>query len=264
MAPLFTIGGGLGTVFGAAALWLFPAAGVDLRIAALVGMAALFAGATRALLTSVVMAFETTLQPLGLLPLLGGCTAAYLVSSLFMKNTLMTEKIVRRGVHVPSDYSADYLEQVFVRDVLKNPPISLRGDQTLEEIRSWISSKAEGSTHQGFPVIDAKNNLIGVVTRRDFLNSDCPLVTPVKELIKRPPTAVYDDSTLREAADHMVNHDVGRLPVLSRKDRRLLGIITRSDVLAGHKFRLAEFKTSEHTLSMKDILSRQKEEPEMH
>src|SRR5205085_8016102 len=121
MAPLFTTGGGLGTVLGAAALWLLPGSGVDLRIAALVGMAALFAGATRALLTSVVMAFETTLQPLGLLPLLGGCTAAYLVSSLFMKNTLMTEKIVRRGVNVPSEYSADYLEQVLVRDVISKP-----------------------------------------------------------------------------------------------------------------------------------------------
>ena len=43
---------------------------------ALVGMAAIFAGASRALLASVVFAFETTLQPLGLLPLLGGCTAA--------------------------------------------------------------------------------------------------------------------------------------------------------------------------------------------
>ena len=41
-------------------------------------MAAMFAGASRALLASVVFAFETTRQPLGLLPLLGGCTAAFL------------------------------------------------------------------------------------------------------------------------------------------------------------------------------------------
>ena len=57
-----------------------PGAGVDVRVAALVGMAAMFAGASRALLASVVFAFETTRQPMGLLPLLGGCTAAYLVS----------------------------------------------------------------------------------------------------------------------------------------------------------------------------------------
>src|SRR5437667_12280957 len=65
LAPLFTIGGALGAVFGVALRALFPSAGIDLRIAALVGMAAIFAGASRALLTSVVFAFGTTLQPLG-------------------------------------------------------------------------------------------------------------------------------------------------------------------------------------------------------
>ena len=72
---------------------LFPAAGVDIRVAALVGMAAIFAGASRAMLASVVFAFETTLQPLGLLPLLGGCTAAFFASALLMRNTIMTEKL---------------------------------------------------------------------------------------------------------------------------------------------------------------------------
>src|SRR5581483_1923237 len=78
LAPLFTIGGGLGAVIGIGIQHIFPHSGIDIRIAALVGMAAIFAGASRALLASVVFAFETTLQPLGLLPLLGGCTASFL------------------------------------------------------------------------------------------------------------------------------------------------------------------------------------------
>lgn len=80
---------------------------VDIRIAALVGMAATFAGASRAFLTSLVFAYEATHQQSALLPLLSGCAAAYLVSSLLMRNTIMTEKIVRRGVSVPSEYLAD-------------------------------------------------------------------------------------------------------------------------------------------------------------
>ena len=46
LAPLLTIGAGLGQTLGAAAIWLLPHAGIDLRVAALVGMAALFAGAS--------------------------------------------------------------------------------------------------------------------------------------------------------------------------------------------------------------------------
>ena len=110
LAPLFTIGGGLGALLGVARrVARCRTLGVDPRIAALVGMAAMFAGASRALLASVVFAFETTRQPLGLLPLLGGCTAAYLVSCLLMRNSIMTEKIARRGVRVAGEYAADFL-----------------------------------------------------------------------------------------------------------------------------------------------------------
>ncbi|HTQ47621.1 MAG TPA: chloride channel protein, partial [Polyangiaceae bacterium] len=116
LAPLFTIGGGLGSAIGAAAAWALPRSGVDIRVAALVGMAALFAGASRALLASVVFAFETTRQPVSLLPLLGGCTAAYLVSAMTMRHSIMTEKIARRGARVVSEYTADFLDQVVVAE----------------------------------------------------------------------------------------------------------------------------------------------------
>lgn len=103
LAPLFTIGGALGGVCGwALAAW--PPLHVDPHMAALIGMAALFAGASRALMTSAVFVFETTMQPHALLPLLAACTTAYLVSGLMMRHTIMTEKIARRGVHVPTDF----------------------------------------------------------------------------------------------------------------------------------------------------------------
>src|SRR5262249_46016087 len=122
LAPLFTIGGGTGVFVGELLEVAFPHAGIDPRICGLVGMAAMFAGASRALLASVVFAFETTLQPLGLLPLLAGCPAGYLVSALLMRNTIMTEKLARRGVRVPSEYAADFLDRVHVRDVRLQTP----------------------------------------------------------------------------------------------------------------------------------------------
>jgi len=118
LAPLFTIGGGLGAVLGTSVATMFPSLGVDPRIAALVGMAAIFSGASRALLTSIVFAFETTRQPIGLLPLLGGCTAAFMISSLMMRYTIMTEKLARRGTHVPTQYVAVSQEELARRDAV--------------------------------------------------------------------------------------------------------------------------------------------------
>lgn len=106
LAPIFTIGGGLGVLTGEAIQSLIPHAGVDLRMAGLIGMAASFAGASRALFTSVVFAMEITGQFDCLLPLLAGCSSAFVVSALTMRNTIMTEKLVRRGHHVPTEYVA--------------------------------------------------------------------------------------------------------------------------------------------------------------
>ncbi len=241
LAPLFTLGGGLGALLGTAAQAAMPHAGVDVRVAALVGMAAMFAGASRALLASVVFAFETTLQPMGLLPLLGGCTASFGVSCLLMRNTIMTEKIARRGVRVPAEYGADFLDQVLVFEVAARSPVTLKGDRTLGEVRAWVATGAKGTRHQGFPVVDAADVVTGVVTRRDLLDPARADTLKVMELVTRPPIVVYADATLRAAADHMVNHDIGRLPVIERgKPGHVVGMLTRSDLLSAHRRRLTE------------------------
>jgi CIC family chloride channel protein len=233
LAPLFTIGGGAGVAIGELMDRLMPQFRIDPRVCALVGMAAMFAGASRALLASVVFAFETTLQPMGLLPLLGGCTAGYLVSAMLMRNTIMTEKLARRGVRVPSEYAADFLDQILVSAAMSKSVITLRDDQTVSEVEDITA------THQGFPIVNAEGRLIGVLTRRDYMRGKGE--TRLRDLIQRPPSVMFPDMSLRDAADHMVRENVGRLPVVSREDpSRIIGIITRSDLLRAHESRLEE------------------------
>jgi H+/Cl- antiporter ClcA len=254
LAPLFTIGGGLGGVLGVAALHLFPGLGIDPRVAALVGMAAMFAGASRALLASVVFAFETTRQPLSLLPLLGGCTSAYLISALLMRYTIMTEKIARRGAVVPAEYTADYLDQVLVRDAASRQVVALAADDTLASVRAWLSSRAPGTGHQGFPVNDSNGDLVGVLTRRDIFHTEEPETSQLWRIIKRPPAIVFEDNSLREAADHMVNEEVGRLPVVARDNpRKVTGWLTRSDLLTAHRQRLEDRSRAERALQIRTV-----------
>jgi H+/Cl- antiporter ClcA len=241
LAPLLTIGGGLGMLIGQGAHWLAPRAGVDIRIAALVGMAAMFAGASRAVMASVVFGFEATRQPLVLLPLLGGCAAAYLVSCYLMPETIMTEKIARRGVRTPGEYSADVLEQVLVRDVAAHQLVTIQEDATLRSVRDWLLARTADSRHHGYPVVDSNARLRGVVTRKDLDDPSHADNSTIGALLRRPPVVVYDDCSVREAADHMLNHDVGRLPVMRRDSPgTLVGIITRGDVLGAYRKRLDE------------------------
>lgn len=104
LAPLLTFGAITGMLLGLICQKLFPQWGVDIHVMALIGMAGLFAGASRSLLASVVFALEATRQPIGIVPLLGACSLSYLISTLLMENSIMTEKIARRGVKVPHEY----------------------------------------------------------------------------------------------------------------------------------------------------------------
>jgi H+/Cl- antiporter ClcA len=120
LAPLFTIGGAFGALICTGLLYLFPNLGISVATAALVGMAAMFAGASRALLTSIVFSLETTGQPHGMLPLIAACVAAYFVSFFLMEGSIMTEKIRRRGVATPDSYHPDVLMQARVKELLKS------------------------------------------------------------------------------------------------------------------------------------------------
>ncbi|CAN5530579.1 chloride channel protein [soil metagenome] len=241
LAPLLTIGGAIGAILGSLASDIAPLHAIDPRIAALVGMAAMFAGASRALLTSVVFAFEATLQPEGILPLLAGCTMAYLVSAMLMRNTIMTEKIVRRGIKVPNEYTADYLAQILVGSIGLKPIVTLRPDQTLKDIRSWLRTRLPEAEHQGYPVVDSSNQLVGVVTRRNLFDIAADESRTVGSLILRSPVVIFPDQSLRDAADHMVRENVGRLPIVERSAPSVVvGIITRSDLLQAHAGRLDE------------------------
>ncbi len=237
LAPLFIIGGGIGALLGGVAAGVLPAAGVSAGLAGLVGMAAIFAGASHAFLASVVFAFEATQQPMGLLPLLAGSAAAYLVSQMLMRTSIMTEKLSRRGTEVQTDYGADVLTQVAVRDAASSSVVTLGADDALADVQAWIARG--GTTHHGFPVVDAAGHLIGVVTHRDLLNPAADPASRVRDLVVRPPAVIYDTSSLRDAADHMVRERVGRLAVVRRDaPGRVVGVITRSDLLRAHGSRL--------------------------
>ena len=251
LAPLLTIGGALGALLGTGLQRAFPSFPIDPRVAALVGMAAMFAGASRALLTSVVFAFEATRQPLGLVPILGGSAAAYLVSCLTMRHTIMTEKIERRGVRVPAEYAADHLDGVLVRDAATAAVVALAADLTLAEARSRILSDPKVE-HAAFPVVDGHGRLVGVAGRRDLFNPDADPAVRVAQVLVRPPVSIFEDQSLREACDAMTAEHVGRLPVISRAHPgRVVGMLSRRDVFAAERTRLDEARVARRHIDLR-------------
>jgi CIC family chloride channel protein len=173
LAPLFTIGGAFGALMGVTVLHFFPSSGINTATAALIGMAAMFAGASRALLTSIVFALETTRQPNSLLPLLGACVAAYFISFFLMKGSIMTEKIKRRGVKTPDSYEPDVLQSVAVQQLMspvKTDPSNLHYLSVTDDVGFAAEMMGKYNT-EILAVIDEKKpgKIAGVITARSVL-----------------------------------------------------------------------------------------------
>ncbi len=161
----------------------------------------------------------------------------------------MTEKIARRGVRIAGGYTADFLDLVLVKDRARSPVVTLDAKRLVSDVMRWIASGAKEADHQGFPVVDDRGFLTGVVTRRELSAAvDGALV---QSLVRRKPVVVFEDSSLREAVEQMVRAGVGRLPVVKREDpRRIVAILTRSDILEAHRRRMEDTDVYERSLEL--------------
>jgi len=114
LAPLLMIGAAIGET--AAQLAQMPSETQALW--ALMGMGAMLSGALGVPLTAILFSIELTHALPALLPLTLACTASYMVTSLVMPRSILTEKLSRRGYHLSREYGVDPLEMVSVAEVM--------------------------------------------------------------------------------------------------------------------------------------------------
>ncbi|HTB06471.1 MAG TPA: chloride channel protein [Bacteroidia bacterium] len=254
LAPLFTIGGALGALIAIGINMLFPSLGLSASIAGLIGMAAMFSGASRAFLTAVIFSLETTQQPHLILPLLGGCAAAYFMSFALMKSTIMTEKIGRRGVNTPDSYMPDVLHSFSVKDVLKEEINILDADNTIAQARRYIDEAGEKNLYLAFAVVDEKegDSLLGVISMQQIFSSNYIGDEVLRTLVKHNPVIVHEDDMLQKAMDEMLEHKVDMVPVVSKEeDQHLKGILTYRDVMQAYELRRKESVDEKRSISVR-------------
>ncbi|MEP6671845.1 MAG: chloride channel protein [Chthoniobacter sp.] len=236
LAPLLTIGSGLGALLAVGVNHLVPGLDLPIGLAALVGMTAMFAGASRALLASIVFAFETTMQPHALPALLAGATAAFLVAHLISKHSIMTEKIARRGVSVPHSYAPDPLAHIRVAEVMASDFQTIPAAMTVEALANGIASNDPlVSRRHASLILDEEQRLVGIITRSDVLRAadSGQHLLPVRDTGTGTLVVAHPDETLREALVKMLRHKIGRLPVVDRSDpQRAVGYLGRAEILS--------------------------------
>ncbi|HRQ50386.1 MAG TPA: chloride channel protein, partial [Agriterribacter sp.] len=250
LAPLLTIGGATGVLLGSVIIYLFPQSGVTIPLAALVGMSAMFAGASRALLTSIIFALETTAQSHALLPLLAACAASYFVSFFIMENTIMTEKIARRGVKTPHSYEPDILEKISVEQVIKENGVVVSEDNTVKEVKEWLSKEPDYNSNY-FIISSNEGVYKGILSASTLFSNLQSNDSRVGALIKRKNISVGTGSSLRTAVEIMAKENTDVLPVVSKENNSIIGILSYREIIASYKKNMDEHVKKHPDISLK-------------
>jgi chloride channel protein, CIC family len=251
LAPLLTIGGAFGSMLGIIVLDIFPHCGINVMTCALIGMAAMFAGASRALLTSIVFALEGTMQPYGLLPLLGACTASYFVSFFLMKGSIMTEKMERRGVSAPGFLEPDMLRHTKVKDVLRDEVTVLNTGNTIKETREWIKKEKDADCGV-FIVVGEHNVLAGILSRNELFDKQHDDSLLLAKMVHNVAPYIHADQDLSHAVDLMAAYKVGALPVVEHGAHlTVTGVISYKDILDAYRRRRHDAETYKTAISLR-------------
>jgi acetoin utilization protein AcuB len=127
-----------------------------------------------------------------------------------------------------------------ITDIMTHKPVTVRLDHTL---RDALETMERVGCHH-LPVLSSEGHLIGILSDRDCrtaLNSphimrerwqDEELADhlPIRAMMTPAPIVVAPEAPAEEAARLMLANQISCLPVM--RDETLVGIVTRSDILA--------------------------------
>jgi H+/Cl- antiporter ClcA/CBS domain-containing protein len=249
LAPLLMMGGALGGVEGA----FLPSLGPGFW--PLVSMGAILGGTMRSPFTGIIFAIELTHDLNMMLPLIVAVTIAHAFTVLTLKRSILTEKVSRRGYHLTREYSIDPLEILFVREVVRTNTVALPASMTLDQARAILGETTRPRVRQRlYPVVDGDQRLLGVVTRNHLEHSiqSAPESMRIGDLAQSLPVVAHPDEPLRAVVHRMAQTGLTRFPVIERgTDRRLVGMISLSDLLTGRSRTLDAEHRRERVLSLR-------------
>jgi len=237
--PSMFVGTMLGGAFGTVVDTLYPGMTAGPGAYALVGMGAVFAGTTRAPLTAILILFELTRDYNLILPLMFACVLSNVMSSALYPESIFTEGLRRKGINIRKGREVDIMTSIPVKAAMVTNVQTVSKNKSVETLEALMKV----SRHVGFPVVDSKGKLSGIVTLSDLRNKVKPgeVGKKIGEIATGEVEVAYPNETLDAALKRLASKQIGRLLVVDREDKtKLLGIITRSDIVNAYNKKVVE------------------------
>lgn len=221
-APALMIGGSLGAAYGQLVHMVVPNSSA-VGLYGMVATAALFGSVYRATPSAILFMLEVTGAYNAFLPVFLVAVISDLAVHYFMKTTINTERLVRRGTLVPEAYTVDPMRLMRVRDVMSSNVDTVMPHEKVSKFR------VEVMEHAFVPVVDKSAHLIGLLRRNTLLTAH-PEATAAS-LAETNYTIVYADDVVYDVALRFVQEGLGHTPVVDRQTGELAGMLTAFDLL---------------------------------
>lgn len=237
--PSLYIGAATGGAVGVGLAALFPHFGLHPEAYALVGMGAMIAGATDAPITGILLVFEMTDDYAVVLPLMLTVVLSHTVARRFEPDSLYSGWLRRRGESIDHGTDRDVLAGLRVSDAYEAAPQTIDEGAAVYELVSHLGHTLGRTDQTYFPVVDDQHHLVGIVTVVELGRIGRELTENGDEFrhlllaadIAQPTESVGPGDSLLDAIRKMGVRGAASLPVVDPKTDRLVGLISRSNVL---------------------------------
>lgn len=226
LVPSLVLGSALGYLVGT---WEHHVLGLGTATTyARAGMGAFFSAVARVPITGIIIVFEMTTDFNLVLPLMIGSVTAYLVAESLSAGSLYDLLLEWKGIHIEKEPTQEGIwAELKAVDVMQPRVETLSSRMSLAEALQAFAQ----SSHRNFPIVEA-GKLVGILTQKDLANISQRQLggdTAISEIMTPEPITVRSDDTLAHVLHLLNRYNLSCLPVTV--GRRLVGIITRSDII---------------------------------
>jgi CIC family chloride channel protein len=234
-APSLFIGAMMGGIYGHVVHHLFPAVTASSGAYSLVGMGAIVAGTTHAPITAILIIFELTDDYRIILPLMMTCIISCVTASQLKRESIYTMKLLRRGIDVRAGKEVSILKSLLVKDFMVRDVAIVSEIMPLNNLLHLIKE----STHAYFPVLNSKEELVGIISLRDIrhilLEEGLMDLVIAKDIMSEDVITLSSNQNLYDAMGTFGIKDIGQLPVVDKDNpKKVVGMLKRTDVIVAY------------------------------
>ena len=128
---------------------------------------------------------------------------------------------------ITASLSKNIKKPVVAKDIMSYPPRVVGEDESIYKVNELLKKYG----HSGIPIVDAKNNLVGIITRKDVDKAIKHGLShaPVKGFKSHGIVTTGPNTTVEEVQRLMIENGIGRIPIVQKGE--IVGIVTRKDIL---------------------------------